>query len=89
MNILPYIRTENIAHVVRTLQLKAGRKIIIYDSEEKKYHLRILKNQPYTPKAFCFSSIKPQWPKAIRQQVELEIYYGPGRHRRETQSIFT
>ena len=50
---------------------------------------KILKNHPYTPKTFWFLFIKPQLSKAIRQQEKLEIYYGPGRHRRETRSIFT
>ena len=50
---------------------------------------KIQKYHPYTPKAFYFSFIKPQYSKAIQQQVKSEIYYGPGPHRRETQSIFT
>ena len=28
-------------------------------------------------------------PVAIQQQKKLEIYFGPGRHRRERRSIFT
>ena len=50
---------------------------------------KTLKNHPYTAKAFWFSFIKPQYWKTFWQQEKLEIYQGPGRHRRETRSIFT
>ena len=49
---------------------------------------KILKNHPYTPKAFKLSFIKPQQSKTIWQLEKLENYYSPGRHRRESRSIF-
>ena len=36
------------------------------------------KNHRYTPKAFCFTFIQPQYTKAIRQQEKLENYYDQG-----------
>ena len=55
----------------------------------RKLYKNTKKNHPYTPKAFSFSFIKPQQSKTIRQKEKLDNYYGPGRQRLESRSIFT
>ena len=50
---------------------------------------KILKDHPYHPKSLLIFIRETPVVENIRQQEKLKNYYGPGRHRRETQFIFT